>query len=118
MQKTSAAHAWCRMNWRLSSETGKSNDIAKMCSFKQNAAEELHFMIHTNQWFICFVHYQRSNSDQIVETIYLKGGSIMNKRFLTFDYGASSGRGILADFDGQRLSVREIHRFVNEQEKL
>ena len=38
----------------------------------------------------------------------------MNKRFLTFDYGASSGRGILADFDGQRLSVREIHRFVNE----
>ena len=41
----------------------------------------------------------------------------MNKRFLTFDYGASSGRGILADFDGQRLSVREIHRFVNEPVK-
>ena len=38
----------------------------------------------------------------------------MNKRFLTFDFGASSGRGILADYDGQRLSVREIHRFVNE----
>ncbi len=38
----------------------------------------------------------------------------MNKRFLTFDFGASSGRGILADYDGQRLSVREIHRFVND----
>lgn len=38
----------------------------------------------------------------------------MNKRFLTFDYGASSGRGILAEFDGQQLSVREIHRFVND----
>lgn len=38
----------------------------------------------------------------------------MNQHFLTFDFGASSGRGILADFDGQKLSIREIHRFVNE----
>lgn len=38
----------------------------------------------------------------------------MNKRYLTFDYGASSGRGILAEFDGQKLTMREIHRFVND----
>ncbi|MDR1569281.1 MAG: rhamnulokinase [Oscillospiraceae bacterium] len=33
---------------------------------------------------------------------------------LAFDYGASSGRAILGSFDGEKLSIKEIHRFANE----
>jgi rhamnulokinase len=33
---------------------------------------------------------------------------------LAFDYGASSGRGILGKFDGEKLSLNEVHRFANE----
>lgn len=33
---------------------------------------------------------------------------------LAFDFGASSGRGILGSFDGNRLTLEEIHRFPNE----
>ncbi|HEY5585081.1 MAG TPA: rhamnulokinase family protein [Ruminiclostridium sp.] len=35
-------------------------------------------------------------------------------KLLAFDYGASSGRAILGKFDGERLSLQEIHRFTNE----
>lgn len=35
-------------------------------------------------------------------------------KLLAFDYGASSGRGIIGEFDGDRLSLKEIHRFKNE----
>lgn len=38
----------------------------------------------------------------------------MGKKLLTFDFGASSGRGILADFSGSKIEFREIHRFVND----
>lgn len=36
------------------------------------------------------------------------------KHVLAFDYGASSGRAILGSFDGERLQLKEIHRFSND----
>lgn len=35
------------------------------------------------------------------------------KRVLAFDFGASSGRAILAEYDNRRLTYREVHRFEN-----
>lgn len=35
------------------------------------------------------------------------------KTFLAVDMGASSGRHLLGHFDGQRLELEEIHRFIN-----
>lgn len=35
-------------------------------------------------------------------------------KMLAIDLGASSGRGIVGRFDGERLSLNEIHRFPNE----
>lgn len=35
-------------------------------------------------------------------------------KLLAFDYGASSGRGILGRFDGNKLELSEIHRFSND----
>lgn len=36
-----------------------------------------------------------------------------HKRFLAFDLGAESGRGLLGLFDGSRLSLEVVHRFPN-----
>ncbi len=38
----------------------------------------------------------------------------MSKRVLAFDFGASSGRAILATYDGSRIRMEEIHRFTND----
>lgn len=38
----------------------------------------------------------------------------MSKNVLALDFGASSGRAILASFDGEKIILREVHRFVNE----
>ena len=35
------------------------------------------------------------------------------QQFLAFDLGAESGRGVLGCFDGERLSLEELHRFPN-----
>lgn len=35
-------------------------------------------------------------------------------KILAFDYGASSGRAMLGNFDGKKITLSEIHRFVNE----
>lgn len=43
-----------------------------------------------------------------------KEQSIMAKRFLAIDLGASSGRGICANFDGERITLEEVHRFSND----
>ncbi len=39
------------------------------------------------------------------------------KKFLAIDLGASSGRGIVGAFDGERFTLRENHRFANEPVK-
>ncbi len=36
------------------------------------------------------------------------------KKFLAIDLGASSGRGIIGEYDGKTLSLKEIHRFSND----
>ncbi|MBR2327804.1 MAG: hypothetical protein IKA51_04200 [Clostridia bacterium] len=35
------------------------------------------------------------------------------KNFLGMDYGAGSGRGMLGSFDGKKLELREVNRFLN-----
>ncbi len=36
------------------------------------------------------------------------------RKFLAIDLGASSGRGIIGQFDGKKISLSEIHRFSND----
>jgi len=38
----------------------------------------------------------------------------MEKNILAFDLGASSGRAILGTYNGETLTIQEIHRFINE----
>ncbi len=38
----------------------------------------------------------------------------MAKRVLAFDFGASSGRAIVGVFDGEKIELREVHRFSND----
>ena len=42
----------------------------------------------------------------------------MNKRVLAFDFGASSGRAIVGVFDGEKIELREVHRFSNDPVKI
>jgi rhamnulokinase len=38
----------------------------------------------------------------------------MGKKVLAFDFGASSGRAVMGDFNGEKLSLTELHRFSND----
>lgn len=37
-----------------------------------------------------------------------------SKKMLAIDLGASSGRGIIGSFDGNKIALRELHRFSND----
>lgn len=36
------------------------------------------------------------------------------KKILSFDFGASSGRAMISSFDGEKITMEEIHRFSND----
>ena len=38
----------------------------------------------------------------------------MMKRILAFDFGASSGRAMIGTYNGDTISLEEIHRFSND----
>lgn len=38
----------------------------------------------------------------------------MKRRVLAFDFGASSGRAMLGEYDGETIALREVHRFGND----
>ncbi|MGG7096499.1 rhamnulokinase [Clostridium sardiniense] len=38
----------------------------------------------------------------------------IEKKVLAFDFGASSGRAMLGTFDGNKIDIKEIHRFSND----
>ena len=42
----------------------------------------------------------------------------MEKRVLAIDFGASSGRAIIGKFDGEKISLEEVHRFSNDPVKV
>ncbi len=42
------------------------------------------------------------------------GGYGMNRYVLALDLGASSGRAMLAAYDGEKIRLREVHRFSND----
>ncbi|MCA9449780.1 MAG: hypothetical protein KC931_21850, partial [Candidatus Omnitrophica bacterium] len=43
----------------------------------------------------------------------MKGSKLKTRDYLALDLGATSGRAILGNLDGDRLSLREVHRFPN-----
>lgn len=41
-------------------------------------------------------------------------GKMADRKMLAIDLGASSGRGIIGTYDGERITLEEIHRFSND----
>ena len=42
----------------------------------------------------------------------------LQKKILAFDFGASSGRAMIGSYDGNKIDIREIHRFSNDPVKV
>lgn len=38
----------------------------------------------------------------------------MGKKILAFDFGASGGRAMIGSFDGEKITLSEVHRFLND----
>ena len=36
------------------------------------------------------------------------------RRVLAFDFGASSGRAMIGEYDGEKITLKEVHRFSND----
>ncbi len=53
---------------------------------------------------------ERRHGEAQARTRHMSGGS---KTYLALDLGAESGRAIAGTFDGERLTLREVHRFPN-----
>ena len=41
-----------------------------------------------------------------------------NKKFIAIDIGAESGRGLVGEFDGEKVFLKEIHRFPTSNIRL
>ena len=39
-------------------------------------------------------------------------------KFLAFDLGAESGRGVVGFFDGEKVRLEDVHRFANQPVKI
>ena len=53
-----------------------------------------------------------------VGAIEFGGISVAKLNLMAYDLGASSGRAMLGEFDGKKIEISELHRFLNEPVQL
>ena len=59
---------------------------------------------------LCPTGRDHTEQRRLGRKVHMSGGG---KTYLALDLGAESGRAIAGTFDGERLSLREVHRFPN-----
>ena len=72
----------------------------------------------SNKQYISSVETTLDKLQKNLYTIYIipkeKGVGRTLKRVLAFDFGASSGRAMIGTFDGEKITLKEVHRFSND----